>query len=154
MFCNKCGREIANDSRVCKFCGSTVAQTTINYNINSNTTAKRKNPAIIGVGIAFSAIVDETASNVSTSGNTISDNKKEDKKINLEKFNKIKTGMTYKQVVEIIGEEGTVLSESNISNNEKYHTVMYYWYGKDGISNANITIQGGKVISKAQIGLK
>ena len=61
--------------------------------------------------------------------------------------------MTYEQVVEIIGEEGTVMSNVDIGD-EKYQTTMYYWYGEDGISNANITIQGGKVISKAQIGLK
>lgn len=74
-------------------------------------------------------------------------------KINLEKFNQIQSGMTYEQVVEIIGEEGTVMSNVDIGN-EEYQTTMYYWYGEDGISNANVTIQGGKVVSKAQIGLK
>lgn len=73
-------------------------------------------------------------------------------KLNLEKFNKIETGMTYEQVVEIIGEEGTVLSESEIGD---IKTTIYSWYGKGSIgANANITFQKGKVISKAQFGLK
>lgn len=34
MFCNKCGKEIPNDSRICKYCGAPVNQTT-------NTTANQ-----------------------------------------------------------------------------------------------------------------
>lgn len=84
----------------------------------------------------------------------IENENKQEEKITLEKFNKIETGMSYEQVIEIIGEEGTTLSETNISNDEKYHTVMYSWKAKNGIANANVTFQGNKVISKAQIGLK
>ena len=40
MFCNKCGKEIPNDSRVCKFCGNPVSQTT---NITGNATVNRNN---------------------------------------------------------------------------------------------------------------
>lgn len=75
-------------------------------------------------------------------------------KITLEKFNDIKIGMTYQDVVNLIGEEGIILSDSNIGNNEEYHTTIYYWYAENGIANVNVTIQGGKVISKLQIGLK
>lgn len=47
MFCNKCGKEIPNDSRVCKFCGSMVnQQQTINYNFNSNTNTTNTNTNI------------------------------------------------------------------------------------------------------------
>lgn len=75
-----------------------------------------------------------------------------EERLNLEKFNEIKIGMTYEEVVGIIGEEGTVLSETEIAN---IRTVIYSWYG-DGITgaNANVTFQNGEVISKAQIGLK
>ena len=85
---------------------------------------------------------------------TVATEERQETKITLEKFNKIETGMSYEQVVEIIGEEGTTLSESNIANDEKYHTIMYSWKAKNEIANANVTFQGGKVISKAQIGLK
>lgn len=40
MFCNKCGKEIPNDSRVCKFCGNPVSQTT---NMTGNATVNRNN---------------------------------------------------------------------------------------------------------------
>ena len=86
--------------------------------------------------------------------NTNNDNTTTSTKINLDKFNKIKTGMTYKEVVAIIGEEGTVISENNITGDEKYHTIMYQWKGSNLGANANVTIQGGKVVSKAQYGLK
>lgn len=75
-------------------------------------------------------------------------------KITLEKFNKIKSGMTYNEVVDIIGEEGTILSETDIMQDEQYKTTVYYWYASNGIANANVTFQGGKVISKAQLGLE
>ena len=74
-------------------------------------------------------------------------------KITLEKFNKIEMGMSYEDVIEIIGEEGIVISESNIMNDEKYQTTIYCWYAVDGVANTNVIFQGGKVISKTQIGL-
>lgn len=42
MFCNKCGKEIPDDSKNCKFCGSALKQQTINYNINTTNTVKTK----------------------------------------------------------------------------------------------------------------
>ena len=66
-------------------------------------------------------------------------------------FDQIKTGMTYAQVVKIVGGDGSVLSESEVAG---IKTVMYMWYGEDGISNANIMIQNNKLVSKAQMGLE
>lgn len=40
MFCNRCGKEIPNDSRVCKFCGNPVSQT---INVTRNATTNRRN---------------------------------------------------------------------------------------------------------------
>lgn len=75
-------------------------------------------------------------------------------KISLDEFNQIQTGMTYQQVVDIIGSEGTVLSETDIGE-PQYKTTIYTWEGSGSLgANANITIQDGKVISKAQFGLK
>ena len=69
-------------------------------------------------------------------------------------FNKITTGMTYRQVVEIVGVEGELMSEVDIGYSE-YATRIYCWEGNGTAgSNANVTFQGGKVISKAQIGLR
>jgi len=73
----------------------------------------------------------------------------------MEEFNKIETGMSYKQVCDIVGGEGTLGSSVDIGAGGQYKTEIYQWTGHGSIgSNANVTFQGGKVISKAQIGLK
>lgn len=65
-------------------------------------------------------------------------------------YDKIKNGMSYDDVVKIVGGEGESLSDSEIAG---IKTAVYMWYGDDQISNANIMIQNGKVVSKAQFGL-
>ncbi len=71
--------------------------------------------------------------------------------ISIEEFNEIKTGMTYEEVKNIVGCDGTVNSETELMGSKM---TIYSWYGKDGISNANINIQDDKLINKTQIGLK
>lgn len=74
-------------------------------------------------------------------------------KITKAKFDQIKNGMTYKQVCEIIGSEGELLSETG-AEGDKYYTVMYSWSGEEIMSSANAMFQGGKLQSKSQMGLK
>ena len=71
--------------------------------------------------------------------------------ITLEEFNKIEKGMTYDQVKDIVGCEDTVNSDTEVMGSKM---TIYSWYGKDGISNANVNIQDNKLINKTQIGLK
>jgi len=61
----------------------------------------------------------------------------------------IQDGMTYQQVVGIIGAPGDQLSASSIAG---YRTVMYSWTNSNG-SNMNAMFQNGKLIQKAQFGL-
>ena len=70
-------------------------------------------------------------------------------KITLDKFNQIQTGMTYEEVVAIIGEEGTVSSESSYGD---YSSKIYSW--SNGIANATISFTNGKVSAKSQVGLE
>ena len=75
--------------------------------------------------------------------------------ISLDEFNKIETGMTYSDVCDIVGGEGTLGSSVDVGVGEEYKTEIYQWTGNGSIgANANVTFQGGKVVSKAQIGLK
>lgn len=75
--------------------------------------------------------------------------------ISISEFNKISTGMTYDEVVEIIGSKGNVLSEVDLGLGARYKTSIYMWDGEGSIgANANITFQNGKVVTKAQFGLK
>lgn len=73
-------------------------------------------------------------------------------KITLEKFNQIQTGMTYSEVVSIIGEDGELTSDIDLNMGSQYITKNYEWKGKTG--TASITFQGGKVNMKYQYGLK
>jgi hypothetical protein len=70
-----------------------------------------------------------------------------------EKFDKIKEGMTYEEVVKIVGAKGTVLSESGEKDTE-FHNMVYEFKAKGDVgANANMIFQGGKLINKAQFGL-
>lgn len=74
-------------------------------------------------------------------------------KATLAKFNQIQTGMTYAQVVRIIGGEGTEISRVEIPGAGR--TVMYAWDGKGTIgANMSATFQDGRLMSKAQAGLR
>ena len=78
-----------------------------------------------------------------------------DDSISLEEFNKIETGMSYKEVCDIVGGEGTLGSSVDAGIGNEYKTEIYQWTGDGSIgANANVTFQGGKVVSKAQLGLK
>ena len=73
------------------------------------------------------------------------------KDVTMEQFNKVTEGMTYQEVVGILGSEGTVLSSSNMAG---YKTVVYQWNGASFGGNMNGTFQNDKLIMKAQFGLK
>lgn len=73
--------------------------------------------------------------------------------ITKEQFVQIKDGMTYEEVVDLIGIEGELLSETGAAG-DQHHTAMYQWYGDGSFgANVNMTFQGGKLINKTQFGL-
>ena len=73
----------------------------------------------------------------------------DDGKMNAEKFNSIKQGMSYDEVVEIVGSEGELLSTSTIAGIE---SSTYSWES-DGWGIANIMFQNGQVVNKTQVGV-
>jgi hypothetical protein len=70
--------------------------------------------------------------------------------ITLANYERLQTGISYAQACEILGKTGTEMSRSEMVG---YVTVMYSWQG-DGVANMNAMFQNGKLVSKAQFGLK
>lgn len=76
------------------------------------------------------------------------------KLITLEEYNQIETGMSYDEVVDIIGSEGEVNAETG-KEGDDMHVVIYSWKGKGEVgANAIITFSNGEMQTKAQAGLK
>ncbi len=77
--------------------------------------------------------------------------------LTMEKFEQIENGMTYEEVVEIIGIEGTLTAELGEKGTDLY-TVSYMYSEKQTKgslgANASFMFQGGKLNTKVQLGLK
>ena len=72
--------------------------------------------------------------------------------ITLDEFNTIQNGMSYEEVVEIIGSEGEA---SSTATGGDITTSIYMWKGKGSVgANANVTFIDNKVSAKAQFGLE
>jgi hypothetical protein len=65
-------------------------------------------------------------------------------------YDRIQTGMTYSEVTTTLGRDGQELSRNELAG---IVTVMYQWTNEDG-SNMNILLQNGRVVQKAQFGLR
>lgn len=72
--------------------------------------------------------------------------------ITLDEYTSIKNGMTYEEVVKLIGSNGTSVSETTVGTTS---IMIITWYGNGfNGSNANVTFTNGNVTGKAQIGLE
>ena len=91
-------------------------------------------------------------SNSSTTPGNSSNSKSSTKagNLTLEKYNRIKNGMTYQEVVEILGSEGV---EQMRSGSGKYEVASYKWEGEN-YAFISIVLMGDKVNSKTQYGMK
>jgi hypothetical protein len=73
--------------------------------------------------------------------------------VTMANFNRLRMGMSYAQVTAIIGEPSQEMSRVEVAGTE---TVMYMWEA-DGITfggNMNAMFQNGRLVSKAQFGLR
>ena len=134
--CKYCQSEIDDKAKICPNCRKPQGSSAVRIIVG------------VFVGLFIIILLGALSSSVEKTIDEVNGNKCY---ITLEEFNKIKSGMTYKQVVDIVGCDGTVVSESTVMGSKM---TIYSWYGKDGISNANVNINDNKLINKTQIGLK
>lgn len=72
--------------------------------------------------------------------------------ITKDEYNQIKTGMSYDEVKQIVGSEGSLSSTVSMNG---ITVEIYTWYGNGPAgSNANVTFTNNAVTGKAQVGLK
>lgn len=71
--------------------------------------------------------------------------------VTLANYLRLDTGMSYADVVAILGKSGTEMSSNEIAGTR---TVMYQWEGRSSGANMNAMFQNDKMIQKAQFGLK
>jgi hypothetical protein len=71
--------------------------------------------------------------------------------LSLDKYNQIKNGMSYKDIVEIIGSEGV---ETMSSGEGKYKVTSYKWEGSGDFEFIYAVFTGDKMSSKTQANLK
>ena len=144
--CRECKADIPTDAKVCQFCKSKQWSWFSRHKIITIILI------IFLIGILASLWGKWKQINTTKNTQIVEEGEiKKDVTISADEFNKIKSGMTYKDMTEIIGGEGEVISEWEIGN---IKTTMYKFNGSWFWSNANITVQNGKVMMKAQFGLK
>jgi hypothetical protein len=136
--CTECGKDISNKAKTCPNCGAPLGK----VKKKGNCLTKVLGVFIFFVGLIFA---------IGALSNMVSSESSEKEWISMEEFSEIETGMTYDEVVEIVGCEGELSSEVSVVD---ITSEMYVWYGADGISNANVTFSNGKVMAKAQFGLE
>lgn len=157
ILCSECGKEISDKAERCPNCGAPIQktnaqnyQTAPNYGSRVTDNNKKSSQLVMFLLIfAFVCIIGIVIIFVSDWEGTPGIDSEQ--YITLDEFNQIQAGMTYDEVVEIIGSEGTVMSTTTFMDTT---CTIYYWYAEDGIANANVTFTNDVVDGKAQIGLR
>ena len=134
--CRYCKSEIDSKAKICPHCRK-----------------KQTNPILKGImiffGILLIVIGCSSLSNDLSSTNS-DDNDNASCYLTMEKFNKIENGMSYSDVVDIIGCDGTLSTESSYEDSSMK---IYYWYAKNGVANGTFSFMNDSLTAKSQIGL-
>lgn len=73
-----------------------------------------------------------------------------DREVILHEYNLLQSGISYEEAERIIGFPGTEISSTDLGG---IRTIMFAWSNPDG-SNMNAMFQNGRLIQKAQFGLR
>jgi hypothetical protein len=128
------------------------SSTTSSSTQSSNSSSKKSTS-----GSSSSTGTTANTNNTASNTNTATDATAQAGTISQAQYDQITNGMTYDQVKQLVGSDGTKLSESTYKDAQgnTINVQIYYWKGNGSSdSNANITFQGGAVASKSSYGLK
>ena len=134
--CKHCQSEIDDKAKVCPNCRK-----------------KQTNPVVKAICIFFGAMFIIGGLATVFSDTDTETTSKEDKGcyMTIDKFNQINNGMTYEEVKNIIGCDGKLSTESSADDKSMK---VYYWYAKNGVSNATFSFYNDELNAKSQIGLE
>lgn len=176
MKCTKCGNEF--EGHFCNKCGNPVngmpeqqngayIQPPINVQVNQMPRKKKMGCFVVGLivvgGIILTLIfigiigslrndVKSTTGSYDESSSTTSSDAEGQSEMTYSNYEKIETGMSYDEVVEITNAYGKEISSVEIAG---IKTVILSYEGSGSFgANATVTFQNGEVIAKAQIGLE
>lgn len=144
--CAECGHEMAADAGICLNCGTAPA--------------KRKTGALtyviagvlilFGIGLVAGLVEMDTGSGSSSYSYN-------EPVVTYSEYSRVQNGMSYDEVVSIIGERGREVSRGHTEGvpgvMEDLDTVMYDWVNNDG-SNMSAMFQNDRLMNKAQFGLE
>jgi hypothetical protein len=146
--CKECGKEISTEAKSCPSCGVVLKKKTGYFFYIVVSLLIVILLFMVGSLMNSDSTKPEAGFSMPSIGTEI---------VTYDEYEKIKDGISYSQVVQIIGAQGEELSRNKIEGipgvMESIETVMYQWVNSSG-GNMNAMFQNDKLIQKAQFGLK
>jgi RNA polymerase subunit RPABC4/transcription elongation factor Spt4 len=172
--CVGCGNKLSDDEKKCPICKLNAKEAvrvdendkeriaeiveSIKIKGNSNKQTKKKPKGCLIAIIIIIALGMFGITSLMNNPSPVNSPSDVGQKLTLEKYNTIQNGMTYDEVIKIIGFE--VSPEVEVGEKgTAYYTASYRYMGDDQVkgtlgANASFMFQGGKLNTKAQMGLE
>ncbi|MCK5840592.1 MAG: zinc-ribbon domain-containing protein [Candidatus Sabulitectum sp.] len=152
--CPECGEQISTSASACPKCGKVLKKKKSGCGkialivLGVFVLAGIVN-GITGSGGSSRSTASGSPSYGGSNSNSSSSTSRNDTEVTYAEYLEIENGMSYSEVVAIVGFEGEEMSRNNIAG---YESILYSFSNRFG-TNMIITIQDGGVTSKSQIGL-